>query len=388
MNTARPTEAFHIAVVDLPEHLREADEQTLGVLATLLRADVTMSNEVWAEVFGHDDFRNVATNTLHSMRHQKTRRKVVLVALTGRAFAGVGEFGLPHLSATDDLGDSELVGSVFVANPIIDNTHLIDGMEVAVRADWRRRGVGSALLEAAEVVARVWGVTTLMGWGTHREGGDSADAVRPKEGLFSVSPDAGSALALARGYSLAQCERHSTQDVPSEPVALPPTPQGYELLYWRDHTPAGVKQARCRLAEAMVSDTPKGELDLEDATWTVERLDTVEQSTFELNEGLTTAVRHVATGELVGFTELNRVRDLPAVAWQEVTVVLGHHRGHGLGRVLKWANLAQCQQLWPEVERIHTWNAGENRWMLAINDELGYRIATVGGAWQKKLGQA
>ena len=38
----------------------------------------------------------------------------------------------------------------------------------------------------------------------------------------------------------------------------------------------------------------------------------------------------------------------------------------------------------PEAERIWTWNAAENRHMLAINDQLGFQPAGYSGDWQKQ----
>jgi len=50
---------------------------------------------------------------------------------------------------------------------------------------------------------------------------------------------------------------------------------------------------------------------------------------------------------------------------------------------MKTANVAQVQRLVPSVRRVHTWNAGENDYMWAINERLGYRTSGLGGAWQK-----
>lgn len=39
----------------------------------------------------------------------------------------------------------------------------------------------------------------------------------------------------------------------------------------------------------------------------------------------------------------------------------------------------------PQLKRIHTWNAGENSYMLAINVAMGFFPASVEGAWQKTV---
>jgi len=42
-------------------------------------------------------------------------------------------------------------------------------------------------------------------------------------------------------------------------------------------------------------------------------------------------------------------------------------------------------QRWPDVERVHTWNASENDHMWRINESLGYRTAWVDAIWQKLI---
>lgn len=36
----------------------------------------------------------------------------------------------------------------------------------------------------------------------------------------------------------------------------------------------------------------------------------------------------------------------------------------------------------PQVRRVHTWNAGENAWILRINLALGFREASHEASWQ------
>lgn len=41
--------------------------------------------------------------------------------------------------------------------------------------------------------------------------------------------------------------------------------------------------------------------------------------------------------------------------------------------------------LWPEAERLYTWNSASNGPMLRVNEELGYVPAALSLAWQRRL---
>ena len=100
---------------------------------------------------------------------------------------------------------------------------------------------------------------------------------------------------------------------------------------------------------------------------------------------MVTVALHAGTGEVAAYTHLAWPEEHPAGVWQEETLVLPHHRGHGLGMWTKLANLARLVEANPEARRVHTWNAVENRPMLAINDALGFVPVGVEGCWQKRL---
>ena len=87
-------------------------------------------------------------------------------------------------------------------------------------------------------------------------------------------------------------------------------------------------------------------------------------------------------GAPVAYTELRHNPGVPASATQEDTLVHAGHRGHGLGLWVKAVNLVALREAAPTVRRVHTWNAAENRHMLAINAGLGFLEAGAQGAWQ------
>jgi len=198
---------------------------------------------------------------------------------------------------------------------------------------------------------------------------------------------------LAHGYRLEQVEVHSMLRVPVEPGAIDPLKadaagkvgDAYRLVGWAGRCPDELVDAFARLRVAM-ADAPTAGLEFEAEHWDAARVREVEQ---RVAEGglitLTTVAQHVASGELAGFTELQRFADREDSAFQEDTVVIAAHRGHRLGMWLKTANLRRLAEDWPNVRRIHTWNADENDHMRSINIALGFRSESAESGWQKVL---
>lgn len=98
---------------------------------------------------------------------------------------------------------------------------------------------------------------------------------------------------------------------------------------------------------------------------------------------LMVAARRVGGGSLVGYSRLN----LTAVgaASQHDTLVLKSHRGHGLGMLLKLANLVALRDLRGVGQKVFTFNAEQNRPMLDVNEAVGFVPAAREGVWQKRL---
>jgi hypothetical protein len=98
----------------------------------------------------------------------------------------------------------------------------------------------------------------------------------------------------------------------------------------------------------------------------------------------TVAARHDATGELAALTQLCTDDGTPGCAFQQITAVAKEHRGHRLGLQVKAAN----QQLTgddPGVRRILTGNAGANKYMIAINEMLGFHVSDHYRSWDLDL---
>ena len=72
-------------------------------------------------------------------------------------------------------------------------------------------------------------------------------------------------------------------------------------------------------------------------------------------------------------------------ASQGDTLVAPAHRGHRLGLWIKLANLELLLREHPEVRAIDTFNADDNRWMVAINEQLGFRPLRRQTDWELDL---
>jgi GNAT superfamily N-acetyltransferase len=147
---------------------------------------------------------------------------------------------------------------------------------------------------------------------------------------------------------------------------------GYVAQTWWGDCPGELVAAYASAHSAM-DDAPHGEEPRDDWTWDPTRVrDQAGRWTRLGYRWVTTAAVHETSGDVAGYTQL-LLTGRPTTAVQEDTGVVRAHRGHGLGRVLKCANLLSLLETAPEIRAVVTWNAESNRHMTAVNDELGFR---------------
>lgn len=250
-------------------------------------------------------------------------------------------------------------------------------------------------MAAAEQAAAADGRRTILGETDHPapNGTAAGDAVMPKSGTGAVPSDTAAGFAGARGFTLEQVERVSLLEMADSAVgqetlnaAAAAAGADYGLEFWRGACPEHLVDTYAQLRQKMSTDAPMAGLDLEEEQWDAARVREAERKALEMDaEVLVSAAKHLPTGRLVGHTVLMVFNANPAVAFQDDTLVLRGHRGHRLGMLLKAANLVRLREELPEAARVWTWNAAENRYMLAINDQLGFVPVGWSGEWQKLL---
>jgi GNAT superfamily N-acetyltransferase len=295
--------------------------------------------------------------------------------------------------------DGQIVGRA-VYETIAGDTAPEAWATLDVLDDYRRLGIGGALLDRVEGIARAAGYRVVQGYQLTRarpetQAGTTVEMVPSPTGFGGIPrASAGAQFALSRGYVLEQVERYSRLPLPLDPAVLTAelataedkAGPDYRIVTWQGRTPEQWLDDIALLAQRMNTDAPNAGLDVTEEKWDAERVraedDRNESSPRTL---LTAAAEHIPTGHLVAFTELSVPGDYDRSVAQLDTLVLREHRGHNLGMVVKAANLQQLEQNHPGYPSVTTFNAEENRHMLRVNEALGFVAEGYEGAWRTTL---
>jgi GNAT superfamily N-acetyltransferase len=244
-----------------------------------------------------------------------------------------------------------LVGYAALTLNLFEN---LDGAKIlgAVHPDHRRRGIGRALLEAAEAAtdrprlrAPAWagtaGERAVPHFGYTRQGSHEARRLdvhteQPRE-LLAAAEAQSVDFDLER--FVGPCPEDVIGDLQVLREAINDAPEGGE---WEAYPPERIRGFEEYLAR--VHKTP-----------------------------YTIIARHRRTGDAAGITFVCVHELRPSIAAQEDTSVLAPHRGHRLGLRMKLAMLDWLRAERPDVGSVDTWNVPENGPMIAINNALGCR---------------
>jgi GNAT superfamily N-acetyltransferase len=247
--------------------------------------------------------------------------------------------------------------------------------ELSVHPDHRRKGLGRALL--ADIVAQSEGQhpeLLFMGVTNDRvpSGGPFLTAIGAKPGL----PMKTNQLALAE-VDRGQVAAWAKLD-----------PAGYRLGRVDNVVPANLVAPYIQASDG-INDMPKGDLKMGDWKLTEEQIRDRE-SWFKQTgvEWRLLVAIHEATGEGAGFTDITYDPKQPWVIWQQGTAVTRGHRGHRLGLWMKAVMLERILREMPEARNIRTGNANTNSQMLAINTDLGFKMAWQSTLWQLPIADA
>ena len=253
-----------------------------------------------------------------------------------------------------------------------DNTDLA-WFDIVVHPGARRGGVGSSLVEALRDLTRQTGRTKV--------GADGWDA----ESTYAFAGAHGfekKSQAINRRQFLAEVDHAFVEKLHAEAAELA---ADYELLRIVGPTPDDLMD-KVAVMTAAINDAPLDDLEIEDEVFPPERVRDYENATLARGQRLYRLVaQHRGTGELAGHTIVAVEDERPAIGHQHDTSVVRSHRGHRLGLLLKAGMLLWLAEAEPQLETVDTWNAESNDHMIAVNEQLGYRVMGRGLQFQRML---
>ena len=207
-------------------------------------------------------------------------------------------------------------------------------LNVQVLPDFRGRGIGGTLAGRLESIAVADRRSKALVYTSIP--GRSGPRLPSPTGFGSVSAThPATRFLLARGYRLEQVQRCSRLALPTHrraerlATAVATSGPGYALHHWERATPDRWRADMATLLTRMSTDASSAGLEEPEDVWTTERLIETDQRDERMNPRtrITTAVEHVASGTLAGFSDLSLLRQSHRAVNQYATLVVKEHRG-------------------------------------------------------------
>ena len=278
-------------------------------------------------------------------------------------------------AAYDEAG--RCVGAAFASLPQKENLQRAN-LNIGVPPEQRRKGIGSELLAALIAHSQADGRTTLLSGVDVPVGADNWP---------------GLAFATKHGFKLALMEVRRQQPLPAPTERLDALAAkaaerstDYRIVSWNGACPDEFAEQYAKLKALLDTEAPAGDVVWDVPDWDVQRLRDEEEVAALQGRTLYSSIAIAPDGTVAAHTQAAVTKHDPTRAYQWDTLVLPEHRGHRLGLAVKVANVRALQTDNPGVTRMDTWNAEVNGPMVAVNEELGYRIMEYSHEYQRILG--
>ncbi|MEU4194476.1 GNAT family N-acetyltransferase [Kribbella sp. NPDC026611] len=251
--------------------------------------------------------------------------------------------------ATDGSGNP--VGSAFLRlNSRQRQAHLAE-LELTVHPAERRRGIGTQLLGAAVGAARENDARIVL-----------ADV---------EAESVGDSFLISHGFTVGLTLIYTRLELTGPDPEVADVP-GYRLVTWEGVAPEQFVQSFTD-ARVGMNDAPTGELDLGEDVWDVERTRYAARVIADRGEHLSVVAAVDRSGTVVGFTEVVVPADGKGEGQHYGTAVLPAHRGQGLARWMKAAQIRQTRARYPDLSALLTDTVENNTPMRRTNAALGYQ---------------
>jgi RimJ/RimL family protein N-acetyltransferase len=362
---------FH-PVADAPLRRRTVPVTLLPVSAQPLLTEAMLIEQFDAKT---DDDRLAACHQIVVSGHVVDDPNVPEV--TWRRFQAWWRYGLANEPietwlATSD--DEQPIGCYLLWLPERENRQNAF-LALSVALTRRRQGFGSALVGHAAGQAEQAGRTLLMAdTRVGAPGSAFAQACRAQAGIEEVRRvlDLDPGLLTRLAGLRANAEQHAA---------------GYSLRPWSGMTPDGLLEQASALYNAM-EDAPH-DASVEPLRWDADRLRKEEEQDMEAGmRRHSVAALANDTGEMAALTQVYVDPDQADWGYQGLTAVTRPHRGHRLGMLVKTAMLQRLSELEPRISAVETGNAAPNQYMIAVNEQLGFRVTDTFQNWQIEVAAA
>jgi RimJ/RimL family protein N-acetyltransferase len=162
---------------------------------------------------------------------------------------------------------------------------------------------------------------------------------------------------------------------------------GYSLRSWSGVTSDGLLEQASGLHNAM-EDAPH-DASFEPLRWDADRLRKEERQDIEAGMRINSvAALANDSGEMAALTQVYVDPDQADWGYQGLTAVTRAHRGHRLGMLVKTTMLQRLSELEPRISAVETGNAASNQYMIAVNEQLGFRITDTFQNWEIEVAAA
>jgi GNAT superfamily N-acetyltransferase len=260
---------------------------------------------------------------------------------------------------------------------LLDNTDKAY-FKVDVDVPYRRRGIGRALVERIEQVAK----------------GDDRRLLLVETTLPFEEREAHGYRRFAEvcGYELSNYEvvRHLRLPVPDDRIQgwideARPRHEGYTVETFVDGVPDDLIESLCVLIAQLAVDAPTGDVDFEEGTMTPERYAESVATARAMGRSRYETVALTPDRLVVAQSTLVAPLTDDTIVYQWGTFVHREHRGHRLGLATKAVNLRAVQAARDDLTLVTTQNAETNGYMVSINEQMGFEPVEVSAELVKRL---
>jgi RimJ/RimL family protein N-acetyltransferase len=264
------------------------------------------------------------------------------------------------------------VGTLVIDLPKRDNRQLF-WLRLVVHPDHRRRGHGSAIM--AEVLRMAEDAGRSILWVEAVEEDAGARKFCERFGFGYASHDA------RRLQVLAEVDQDAVQQLWAEAEAIG---ADYRLERLLPPVPEQTLQEMIEVTAA-INDAPMGELTYEDEVFDLQRMRDIEEARVGRgDQSYRVIARHRGTDEIGGHTNVVISPHRRELGFQADTAVARAHRGRRLGLLVKIEMMRWLAEAEPQLQTLETWNNADNRFMIRVNEALGYRLSQVYATYELK----